>query len=339
LAAITVGTTRHIYVTGSIAGPRGDALLVAKYGSQGGLAWRRTWRHAGRLWHAAGVAIAPATDGGVYVGGYSGHGTGEGGDALLLRYSASGRLRWRLTLPTSLGTAIVVGLASAPFGVVAAVEDSGCCDVAADRDGYVQAVRADGSSSWRNPFEAPTISTATRDIASGVAIGHGGRVYVAGSIDRRVYREGSPPPDADRVIQALSPYGRVIWTRVLGRAESGWFDASNGIAIRGGTLVATGASWKGSGAGASHAWLGAFDTAGRGRWTRVWDGGKQSWAGPVAVSSWGPIYVGTGSAYRRYSRAGLLAWKRPVPAGRPSGVATLGSLYLTAAHELQRWPR
>ncbi len=171
MAAVTVGTARHIYVTGSIDGPRGDALIVAKYGSRRGLAWRRTWRHAGRLWHAAGVAIAPATEGGVYVGGYSGYGTGEGGDALLLRYSATGRLRWHLTLPTSLGTAIVVGLSASPLGVVAAIEDSGCCDIAADRDGYVQAVRADGSSSWRNAFEAPGIPAATRDIASGVAIG------------------------------------------------------------------------------------------------------------------------------------------------------------------------
>ncbi|MDH5225078.1 MAG: hypothetical protein OEW66_03120 [Actinomycetota bacterium] len=340
LAALTIGASGHIYVTGSLRGSSGDALMVAKYGVNGQLVWRRTWRHAGRLWHAAGTAITPAPGGGIYAGGFSGSGTGEGGDALLMRYTATGRRVWRREIPEEFGTAIVVGLAATSRGVVAAVEDHGCCDIAAEREGYVQAFRADGTRSWRSPFEARGIDAATRDTPWAVATGHGDRVYAAGSIDRKVYRQGSPPPDVDRMIQALGPDGRVVWTRVSGLTGHSYNDSATDVAVRGGLVVASGNSWPRSG-NRMRAWLMALDTGGRRRWAEGWGGGRhQRFANAVAIAPWGPIYVGTESSLRRYSPAGTLVWKRPLPdGGWVSDVAAAGSVYLVSGRELQRWQR
>jgi hypothetical protein len=341
LAALTTGRPGDIYVTGSIRGKHGDALMVARYGIQGRLVWRRTWRHAGPLWHASGMAIAPAPGGGVYVGGYSGYGTGEGGDAVLLRFATTGRLLWRQELPEAFGTALVVGLAATSRGVVAAVEDHGCCDIAAEREGYLQAFDAVGSLSWRSPFEAPGIDAATRDTPWAVATGHGDRVYAAGSIDRKVYREDAPPPDVDLMIQALGPDGRVLWTRVAGpKGVRSYDDSATDVTVRGGLVVASGVSWPRSG-NRTRAWLRAFDANARRRWIEGWGGGRhQRYANAVTIAPWGPIYVGTESSLRRYSPTGALVWERPMPdQGWVSDVAAAGSPYLTTRTELQRWRR
>lgn len=339
LVAVTVGATGHVYVTGSIRGKRGDALMVAKYGGRGHRLWRRTWRHAGALWHAHGVSIAPAPGGGVYVGGYTGHGTGEGGDALLMRYSADGRILWRREIAEANGTAIVVGLAASADGVVAAVEDHGCCDIAVEREGYLRAFLAHGTPWWSSPFEAPAIAAETRDTAWGVAIGSGGRVYAAGSIDRRIYRDGAPPPDVDRIVQALSPRGRVLWTRVTGHDGTRRYnDDASDVAVREALVVAVGTSWPRIGS-RMRAWVGAFDTEGGRRWTEGW-GGRQRFATAVAIAPWGPIYVGTESSLRRFTRTGALAWERPIPGDRVvSDVATSGAVYVVTGPELQRWRR
>ncbi len=340
VAAVTVSTSGHIYVTGSITGPSGDALMVAKYGAEGHRLWRKSWRPAAGSWHAHGRAIAPAPRGGVYVGGYVGYGSGEGGDALLLRYSAAGRLRWRRELPERFGTAIVVSLASSSRGVVAAVEDHGCCDIAVDREGYLQAFRSDGTRSWRNPFEVPGIASRTRDTAWGVAIGPNDRIYAVGSIDLRVYRGSAPPPDVDRVIQALAADGRVLWTRVLGRAETRWLDSATDVAVGGGSVIVSGESslrrWS-----ATRAWIGAFDARGHRRWVDRWsDEGEQRRADAVTIAPWGPIYVGTDASLRRYSSTGALAWELPIPGGRAvSDVVAIGSVFVTSGPELQRWMR
>jgi hypothetical protein len=341
LAGVTVSRGGHIYATGSITGKRGDALMVAKYRASGHLVWRRTWRHPGRLWHAQGLSIAPAPGGGVYAGGFTGYGTGEGGDALVMRYSAGGRILWRREIGQEHGTAIVVALAASPHGVVAAVEDHGCCDIAVEREGFLQAFRADGTPSWSNEFEAPGIPAVTRDTAWSVAIGSGGRLYAAGSIDRRVYRQDAPPPDVDRIVQALNPRGRVLWTRVTGfdRIRRHWDDVSD-VAARGAFVVATGTSWPRRGS-RTRAWVGAFDADGRRRWSDGWGGGRtQRFATEVSIAPWGPFYVGTESSLRRYGRTGGLVWERPIPGGTwVSDVAAVGAVYVVTGSELQRWRR
>lgn len=341
LAALTVTSSRRIYVGGSIGGKRGDALRVAKYGPEGRLVWRRTWRHAGTLWHARGRAIAPAPGGGVYVGGSTGHGTGEGGDALLLRYSATGRIRWRRELPERFGTSTVSGLAATSYGVVATVEDDGCCDSAAERDGYVQAFRADGARSWRSAFEAPAIDPDTRDAPEAVATDRADRVYVVGSIDRRVYREGAPAPDVDRMIQALDRYGRVLWTRVNGRDRHRTHDDyASDVAVRDGLVVVAGHSWPRRG-DRTLAWLAAIGSDGRRRWADAWHGANhQAFANAVAIAPWGPIYMVTDRSLRRYTRAGGLREERFTPdEAWVTDVAARGAVYLTAGRELQRWRR
>lgn len=337
LTAVTIGTNGHVYVTGSIRGKGySRALVVAKYGPHGRLVWRRTWRVQRHDWHAIGESLAPAPDGGVYVGGASGY--GEGADALLIRYAPDGHRLWERTVATREGHARVAGLAATDGGVIAAIDDHGCCAIW-DHEGHVQAFGADGSLGWRRDFEVPWIPVATWDAATAVAVGAGGRIFVGGEVDRAEWLGYPKPlPDEDRVVQALSPGGRVLWTRVMGRAGIRKDDRIRAIATGGGLVVATGESATRAGA---KPWVGAFDTDGARSWTRVLGRGRRyRSARAVTVAPWGPIFVGVEASLHRYSKAGALLAADLLP-GRESvtGAVASGALYLTSGHELQRWPR
>ncbi len=341
---VTVDTARHISVTGSAwARPvmpgtkvHVTAMLVARYGPAGRLVWRRTWRRSG-LWFAAGLAVAPAPSGGVYVGGISGR--YEGWSPLLWRYSASGRLRWRRTLPSPLGRGEMSSIATDLDGVIAAVNNSATGGPTAGGN-FVYAFDHAGRVVWRTEFEAPGI-TGTMNRINGVAIGGDHRVYAVGSVSRSPL--DARYQDWDVVVQQLDRDGRVRWTRVLPDPGVRDFDAATAVSVGSHRVVVGGSINDTQGA----VW--AFTREGRRSWERHWASG----ANAVEVAPSGAVYVAasrtvygpgststTTSTLRRYTPTGTLVWKRLVSKdGGVTGVTAGGGLYLTVGGGLERWRR
>jgi outer membrane protein assembly factor BamB len=333
-----------VYVTGEIrTGARAWSLVVAKFRPSGALDWRRTWRVQKHDWHAAGRSLVVAPDGGVLVGGSSGY--GEGGDALLLRYSPDGRLLWERTIPTEQGHARIVGLAVLGDRVIAAVTDQGCCAIW-DHDGYVQAFGLDGSLSWRTQFEVRGVPPGTWDSVAAL-VARDGWIVVAGEVDRGYWRDDAGPlPDEDLALMALDAAGRVRWTRVLGDGPTGPDgDRATDVDMRGRLLIVTGSMMRTRYSG--RAWVGAFGLDGHRRWTRRFIGE----ANAVSVAPWGAVYVGEArwsndgpevSRLRGYAPHGDLLRSRPVGTGPEvwiTDVAAARSVYVTWGRQLQRWRR
>ena len=347
LSDVAVSGGRSVYVTGLFwAPPVGSdsehrwAMVVAKYGVGGRLAWHRTWRNREPGWSAEGIGVSPAPGGGVYVGGESA--LGEFAHPMLWRYSAAGRLLWRQRLPVSFESGEILSLASDARGVVAAVQDHGVFDNVA-HDGAIQALDPSGRPTWRTDFEVPGI-TGTWDAIGGVAIGPHGSVYAVGHVDRRFFDSPEDPwPDQDVVVQKLSRGGDLQWTRVLGHGTDWHRDEASDVAVRARRVVATGADPRG-GVG----WVGAFSPGGERRWTRTW---KQERKRPVAlaIAPWRAVYVGaertmyrpmvTTAALRRYSINGALVSRRDLGKGRLRGIAASHGLYLAIGPRLLRVAR
>lgn len=351
--AVTTDAVGNVYVTGQIWAPpaEGDrfhrhAMVVAKYGPAGGLAWRRTWRVRDAGWWANGRAVTPAPGGGVYVGGTSGW--YEDDYPVVWRYSASGRLLWRRTLDISIARADVVSVAADVRGVVAAVQSVGsCCDDVA-HDGGIQALDPAGWAIWRTDFEAPGIA-GTWDAIGGVALGADGRVYAAGHVDRGPFTSpDDPAPDEDLVVQQLSRVGDVRWTRVIGDASAKDRESATGVAVRNGLVVVT-ASIDDE----TRGWAGALTTQGEWQWRHRWGQRYRTSAVAVAIAPWGPVYVAADhtafrpggsmsstATLRRWAPDGTFVWKRLLAEGEVvRGIAAGDALYLAVGRSLERWPR
>jgi len=340
---VTVGPSGTIFVTGTIdTTSRYDAMMVARYSPQGQQRWRWSWRRHARDRWAAGDSVAPAP-GGVYAGGTSGY--GEGGKPFVVRLSASGHLRWRRSLPTSLGIGVVKGLVSDRHGVIAAVETEGCCAIF-DHDGYLIALDPAGHERWRTDFEVPGI-TGTWDRIAAVAMGGLGGIFVAGSVDRGVWSGEGPLPDQDLVVQHLSAAGQELWTRVVDDGTDRDGDYANAITVGAGRVVVGAQEIERS---TSTAWVIAYGTDGRRLWNDRWRTPGVSRAAVTAtIAGWGPIYIGavrtvsrSVSTLRRYTRTGTLIGERTVGIDKDgflTGAAASKALYLTIADRLERWPR
>jgi hypothetical protein len=347
---VTVAASGQVYVTGQIwappVGPDSShrwAMVVAKYGPEGGLFWRQTWRHLEPGWSAHGRTVAPAPGGGVYVGGASTW--YEDSHPIVWRYSSSGRLVWMRSLPYSIQAGEVESLAADANGVIAAVQSTGCCDEVR-HNGVIVALDRDGRTSWRTDFEVPGIA-ATWDGIAGVAIGLDDRVYAVGHVDRTYFDSADDPaPDEDLVVQQLSRSGDVRWTRVIGDGAQRDRESATAVAARSGRVIVTAAlnDW-------TRAWVGAFATDGARLWAHGLGQVYRTAPVAVAIAPWGPAYVAvdrtvfsggdvsTTSTLRRYAPDGTLAWTRDLGDDAVRGVAAVEAVYLTIGRAVERWPR
>lgn len=290
--------------------------------------------------------MTPAPGGGVHVGGTSGW--YEDDHPVVWRYTASGRLLWRRTLPIAIERAQVVSIAADARGVVAAVQSTGSCCDDVRHDGGLQALDPSGRPTWRTDFEAPGID-GTWDAIGGVALGADGRVYAAGHADRSFFDSpDQPAPDEDLVVQQLSRTGEVHWTRVLGDGPGKDTERATGVTVRKGLVVVTATVDD-----ETRGWVGAFATEGERRWTHRWGQEYQTSAVAATIAPWGPVYVTvnhtvyrpggdmvTTATLRRYAPDGTFIWKRILAEGEGvRGIAADDDLYLTSGSYLERWPR
>jgi hypothetical protein len=328
LEAVTTDASGAVYVTGWIWSPESpNAMVVAKFGPAGRELWRRTWRPQLPDRHATGTAIAAAPRGGVYVGAKSGY--GEGTDAVVFRFSSSGRPVWRRAIP---GTH-VVSLEALHRGVVAAVQTWGASEPCSFHEGRLVALAPDGEPRWSNGFEAPGI-TGTFDAIDGVATDGRGTLFVSGTVDRTTCDPSEPQPRTIGLVQRFTVTGALRWSRVFSDPDRS--RSAGAVAARDGLVVV---------ALHPNPSLVALSTAGQRRWS-WWGRGDDT---AVEISPWGPIYVGGGrwrpdaitSYIRRFSREGALVRERTaaVGSGWLTDLATSSVVYASVDRMLQRWPR
>lgn len=165
----------NVYVTGySYQGPaRGDDVLTLKVDSRGHRRWVRLWDAAG--FSDLGQALAVTKTGTVYVAG-SATDAVSGEDALLLKYSPNGALRWIRTY-TGAGANSdffndVVLLGNGDVGAA-----GGSVATAPYTDALLVRYGPNGSRRWAELYDGPDGLT---DYASKVALGRAGALYVAG---------------------------------------------------------------------------------------------------------------------------------------------------------------
>ena len=96
--SIATDKAKNLYVVGTDNTGGGDIYLV-KYSPEGTVLWQKSWDGKAHLAdRPSGLAVTPS--GTVYVAGTTGKGGGYD-DAVLLKYTAAGKLKWKYFLTTS----------------------------------------------------------------------------------------------------------------------------------------------------------------------------------------------------------------------------------------------
>jgi hypothetical protein len=259
------------------------AIFLVKFASDGSLASQRIWNGSTFFGSFQGPGVALGAGGSVYVAGATGT---NGGDAVLLKFDASGNLIWQRTwggsqfdvanavATTSDGSAFIVGTTTS-FG-------------ASGRSLFVVKFDASGNLVWQK------ISDGSEGMA--VAVAPDGSVYAAGT---------TPRPTVigtfDLIALKITSDGALTWQRT--------YSAGNVVDPRGGMTVASDGSIYVAGAiqAPQGGRSGFVDIAalviklgpdGSLVFDREWGGSNGETAAGVAVAPDGTVYIaGTSSSF------------------------------------------
>jgi uncharacterized delta-60 repeat protein len=219
-----------VYVTGStFVGGNGAVLL--KFGSDGTLAWQRTWGG-----NASGEGVAVAADGSVYVTGATrGFGAGEL-DIFIIKLSAEGTLIWFKTWGSAGTIEQGQGIAVGPDGnvYVAGVAPRPDDPFQSQFDAVVLKIDPAGNLIWQRAFPGGDVT----DARGGIDVAPDGSVYVGGGFQGPV--GGGFANDA--LLLKVTSDGSLVWAR---RWDGGFAEgvavASDGrIVFVGGTSLGQG---------------------------------------------------------------------------------------------------
>jgi len=229
--AFVVGDTRGTLPASS--GVSGWAnVFLAKYSPAGELLWvRQVGTDAGE--QASGVAVDPRGD--IVITGFSERalpGSVEanrgGSDVFVAKFDTSGQQLWVRQLGSDQNDA-PGGITTDPSGDILVVgRTAGLMDGAPEGragsyDGFVARLDPAGNRRWIHQFGA-----VPWDVASDVAVGPSGEVYVTGSMD------GVPeiwevfPASYNTFLAAYGPEGNRRWQTSLG---TGYLDMSQAVAV------------------------------------------------------------------------------------------------------------
>lgn len=273
--------------------------------TSGALAWQRVYNGVGNG-EDQFSALAPAPNGGAYVGGIT---FVDNEDFVVARYDASGQRRWLRTYNGS-GDGYDELTAAAADGngglVVVGYSPTLSSTVVAAVIKYGPA----GQRRWVRTFGS---STLIPDASQSIAVDRHGNIYVAGT-------EYDPTTSYNIVVAKYSSAGVRRWVR---RYVGPGTDIASDLALDGaGNVYVTGES-QGTTTGADVLTL-KFDPAGHRRWTRRWDGGGGDDVGyAIAVTKAGAVYVAgtsaSGSGYAtlllKYTSGGSWRWSRGTSTG------------------------
>jgi uncharacterized delta-60 repeat protein len=322
--ALAVGTSGNVYVTGysysSFSSSSSDYATIA-YSGAGVPLWTNRYNGPGNYTDQAN-AVAVGTNGNVFVTGYSYRSSTAGTeDYATIAYSGAGVPLWtnRYNGPGN----------SYDFATDVAVGDNGnvyvtgsSYAVGSTYDFATIAYSGMGVPLWTNRYNEPGNGS---DIASAVAVGANGSVYVTGYS----FKSGS---SYDYATLAYSGTGVPLWTnRYNGPANSE--DRANAVVVdTNGNVYVTGYSY-GNGSSDDYATI-AYSGAGVPLWTNRYNGPangsdhpetKQSLAiapdGVLVVGS-SVVYLGSGNTVYEYA---IVKYTNAVSTGTGANPFTLNS--------------
>ena len=321
--SVAVAPDGSVYVCGytnSVGAGKQDFLL-AKFSNSGTVQWQRTLGGSGDDY---GWSVAVASDGSVYVCGYT-NSTGAGNnDFLLAKFSSSGTVQWQRTLGGS-GDDCGKSVAVAPDGSVYVCGYTNSAG-AGEEDLLLAKFSSSGTVQWQKTF--------------GSQYGDEGRSVVVAP-DGSVYVCGSTYGDSDLLFAKFSSSGTVQWQKALGRGDYRYeFGYSVAVAPDGSVYVCGTAAHDGD------LFLAKFSSSGTVQWQKALDGSNLDKGHSVAVAPDGSVYVcgyttpAGGGAYNfllaKFSSSGTVQWQKILDSGRYDygysvAVASDGSVYFCGA--------
>jgi hypothetical protein len=291
-----------LYLVAEIKDPvHSYAFEVIKVDATGSVAWTRTY--SGRstsVPRAEGAAVD--AHGNLYVAGTTWYDEGAGpSEALLVKFSPQGALKWESAWWYGVGEISINGLAVSPSGVATCVGARFKPDMTLHS--FARATATSGRRLWMKAFGGSGGSP----WVSGVATAPQGATVAVGSRRRGDVTQG--------VAEKYSASGRLIWRRAVSTGSSG--DGFLDVAVgRGGKVFVSGASALPDAAGP---YVVALRSSGRVLWKSAWN--QEGWGQRIVVTGT-KVYVGGGLA----------------PVG-PAAPETIGVECLSAADGRAVWQR
>ncbi len=294
--AVVVDSSGNVYVCGTTDGRIDGAppsavsgAFVAKYDSAGARQWVRQIQ-SGQTDMVRSLAVDAAGD--VVAAGYTtgslfAQYAGGGSDAFLMKIDSAGDLKWGRQFGTA-HTDNAGGVAvDAQRNVFLVGYTYGGSTNAGSADVLVAKYDADGVSQWVQQF-----GNAGLDVASGVAIGPAGSLFVVGRTERAFAGEAHAG-GLDAFVARLNPSGQLEWMRLIGSSGD---EMARGVAVdaAGNVLIAgetKGALQSGAAAGATDGFLAKFDPSGARRWLRQFGTPADESVTSVGIDSGGNAFV------------------------------------------------
>ena len=309
--SVTIGADSAIYVAGATRGldpyssgahQNGADGFITRFNTDGTQAWTRQVGVAG---YDDLRCVTTASDGAVYVAGYS---SSPIGDGFIARYNSDGSHVWTQSVGMRFGDA-----RSVAAGVDGAIYVVGSTYPSADAlsDAYIVRYNSDGSKVWSR-----LLSGTGYDYANGVTTGADGAIYVVGGTDSSTLgsqvRNGG---GADGFITRYNTDGSMDWTRLISGA--GDYVAKSVTAGADGAIYVAGTYTsplaEGQQIRSDQGFITRYNSDGTQAWSQL-IGGWWSEASRVTTGEDGAIYVvgfQNGDAFiNRYDSDGGKAWTR-----------------------------
>jgi hypothetical protein len=272
---------------------------------------------------SSALATATAPDGSVYVlanvdGTVSGQTINGSQDVALMKYDSAGNLVYTRTLgAASSATGYALAVSADGSNVAVAGSVTGALDAndtgesATSTNSFVTDYNAEGDEQWTN-----TQASNAGDVATGVAFGADGSVYVTGNTQSALPAGGGSSGGQDIYVRGYSPTGQISFTQQYGTSGN---DSAGGIAVSGSSIYVAGAEGGDAVVRQFNIGTGGAVSAGTVRDLGALQGGNVV---GVAVNSDGSVTVG-GSTHNGALAGGTV--QTAYQGGREGFVATLAA--------------
>lgn len=202
--SVTVGADGGIFVGGytQSVGSGANDFLLAKYDAAGALQWQRI---LGGTSYEYAYGVTAASDGSIYITGYTSSSGAGSNDVLLAKYNASGALQWQRTLGGS------------------SIDQAQAVEVGSDGSIYITGYNYNGPNpelllAKYNTFGAlqwqRTLGGTASDGGNSIAIGADGYIYVNGTT------ASTGAGGVDFLFAKYDTSGTLQWQRTLGGSGS-----------------------------------------------------------------------------------------------------------------------